>query len=73
MSRTKLQALSAKEQGLIEVIKLLQHPEDLSRLADITTEYESRHRSAKATLSAMVQSQVRELENLGERVWECCM
>eukprot|EP00198_Chlamydomonas_reinhardtii_P014261 XP_001703598.1 component of the exocyst complex [Chlamydomonas reinhardtii] len=52
------QALSAKEQGLIEVIKLLQHPEDLSRLADITTEYESRHRSAKATLSAMVQSQV---------------
>ncbi|EFJ41029.1 hypothetical protein VOLCADRAFT_119802, partial [Volvox carteri f. nagariensis] len=52
------QALSAKEQGIAEILRLLQHPEDLSRLADITAEYESRHRTAKATLSAMVQSQV---------------
>ncbi|GFR49228.1 hypothetical protein Agub_g11227 [Astrephomene gubernaculifera] len=52
------QALQAKEQGINEILRLLQRPEDLSRLADITAEYESRHRSAKATLSAMVQSQV---------------
>ncbi|GIM13234.1 hypothetical protein Vretimale_16400 [Volvox reticuliferus] len=52
------QVLSAKEQGVIEILRLLQHPEDLSRLADITAEYESRHRAARTTLSAMVQSQV---------------
>ncbi|GLC43723.1 hypothetical protein PLESTM_001508500 [Pleodorina starrii] len=52
------QALAAKEQGIVEILRLLQHPDDLGRLADITAEYESRHRSAKATLSAMVQSQV---------------
>lgn len=33
--------------------------QDLSRLADITAEFESRHRAAKAGLSAMVQTQVR--------------
>ncbi|KAG2492926.1 hypothetical protein HYH03_008836 [Edaphochlamys debaryana] len=52
------QALQAKEQGVVEILRLLQRPEDLARLADITAEYESRQKSAKATLSAMVQTQV---------------
>jgi hypothetical protein len=51
------QALASKEQGIIEILRLLQRPEDLARLGDITAEYASRSRSAKATLSAMVQSQ----------------
>ena len=40
------------------MVRLLQHPEDLSRLSDIRTEYENRARVAKSSLSSMVQSQV---------------
>lgn len=52
------QALAAKEHGINEVVRLLQHPEDLSRLPDIRLEFENRARVAKTSLSSMVQSQV---------------
>lgn len=69
MAELAEQASEAKEEGIAEVLRLLQHPQDLSRLADITAEFESRHRAAKAGLSAMVQTQI-ESTRLGMELLE---
>ncbi len=49
------QALEAKEAGIADVVRLLQQPEDLARLPQLRAEYDQRHRSNKAQLSATVQ------------------
>lgn len=52
------QAVEAREQGLLEVVRLLQQPEDLARLAALRAEYDQRHRHHKQQLSGTIQAQV---------------
>ncbi len=53
-----MQALAAREEGLAEVYRLLQQPEDLERLPDLIHEYENKVKANKQGLSALMQSQV---------------
>jgi exocyst complex component 3 len=52
------QALEAKEQGINEVLRLLQQPEDLARLHELTVDYQNKLRANKAGISSVVQTQV---------------
>lgn len=66
------QAFEAKEAGIIEVLKLLQHPEDLSRLHELRADYTNKLRANKAGISSVVQSQVeaiRQGTNLVEKAY----
>lgn len=53
------QALEARGQGLQEVYKLLQQPEDLEKLPDLIREYETKLKACKGGLSGLAHSQVR--------------
>ncbi|GAX84704.1 hypothetical protein CEUSTIGMA_g12126.t1 [Chlamydomonas eustigma] len=52
------QALEAKELGVSEVLKLLQKPEDLNRLHELTVDYQNKLKANKAGISSVVQTQV---------------
>mmetsp|Transcript_30706 Transcript_30706/g.68015 ORF Transcript_30706/g.68015 Transcript_30706/m.68015 type:complete len:793 (+) Transcript_30706:137-2515(+) len=52
------QAVEAKEQGIQEVLKLLQQPEDLARLSEIRHDYANKLKANRAAMSSVIQSQV---------------
>ena len=52
------QAIEAKEQGIKEILKLLQTPDDLARLHELRTDYHNKLRASKQGVSSVVQTQV---------------
>lgn len=50
--------LEAREAAIDEICRLLQDPEDLSRLPTLMAEYESKQTLHKAQLTGLVQSNV---------------
>lgn len=68
------QADEAREQGIEEVLKLLQLPDDLSRLPGLRTDYQNKYKATKAGISSVIQSQVEAIRwgvDLLERSHEC--
>ena len=53
-----MQAAQARDEGIAEIAKLLQQPEDLAKLPDLLVEYTSKVKANAATISSLVQSQV---------------
>jgi exocyst complex component 3 len=70
------QAEEARQDGLMEVIKLLQSPEDLNRLHELRTDFSNKHKANKAGVSGVMQSQVEAIRmgvNLLDKAHRCIM
>ena len=68
MSHTDASQLAneARDFALEEVCRLLQHPEDLNRLASLRAEYEKGRSANKLQLASLVQSRVEAVESSRE-------
>lgn len=50
--------VGAREAGIAEVVRLLQHHEDLEKLPELLVQYENKLNANKSAVSSLVQSQV---------------